>query len=275
MYNKNLTQTLDWDINQMPVYTNNQQVQGYKSLVRNDTGDVLNVCKKSYTPASNEMFMDAVNQLQDFTGFEFQGYNEFRNGSTVLAFLKNTEGGEVAGLPMDSYMVVGDSRDYSNPFFIGTSMNIIRCTNAFSQIAKKMKAYHSKSLKQNIDKLVMYYAAYQEQQEMIAKKFEVWEGIKMSPKLRDMFVDKVIDIEDREEMSPRKQNILSDVNHAMDREMDDIGHNLYGAFQGITYHTTHQLRQKESTFLNVLGSADRRNQKAFEVANELATELMY
>ena len=44
------TQTLAWDIVEKPIYANNSSLLGYKAIFRNDSGQLLNVAKKSYTP---------------------------------------------------------------------------------------------------------------------------------------------------------------------------------------------------------------------------------
>lgn len=263
---ENLTNTLSWDIEQSKIYTNNKQVNGYKAIYRNDNQAILNIAKKSYTPASNELFMKMVEQLREMTGFELAGFSEYQGGRKTLGFLKNPDNIKIADWEAEDYLLVGNSHDYSTGFFVGTSNKLIRCSNAFSIISKQNVVQHTKSLKLRLDQLIAYYTAYIVEKQNVIDQFEEWNEIQMTSELKEMFLEKLLDIEDKKQCSTRKFNTLAEINIAIDREVNAMGNNLFGLFNGITFYTTHMLKQKESIFGNAMGRGFNLNQKAY---NEL------
>ena len=77
------------------------------------------------------------------------------------------------------------------------------------------------------------------------------------------------------EISTRKSNQINDFNYAIEREMTELGSNLWGYFNAVTYYTTH-LRGKESqnyyknnSYGNVLGSNANFNKKAIVLINRV------
>lgn len=106
-----------WDVVEKPIYSNNQVLSGYKAIFRSDTNHLLNVCKDSYTPTTNERFMEVVQKMNDITGFPVKCFDEFDGGKKVLAFLQCTEPIQVGGHSFEDYLMIGNSHDSSTGRF--------------------------------------------------------------------------------------------------------------------------------------------------------------
>ena len=67
----------------------------------------------------------------------------------------------------------------------------------------------------------------------------------------------------------RKKEILNspsalNLRDCIVRETNDLGKNAFGLFNGVTWYTSHELRQPQSNFGNTSGMAQQLNTKALE-----------
>jgi hypothetical protein len=79
---------------------------------------------------------------------------------------------------------------------------------------------------------------------------------------------KILSIDQKKEVSTRKENIFNNVLNSINHEMKAIGENAIEFFQGITYFTTHIKKEKEKLYSQFFGSsADLHKQtlKMFEL----------
>lgn len=142
-----------WEVIEKPIFSNDQQLVGHKALFRSDNDLLLNVCKDSYTPTTNERFMEVVQKMNEITGYPVKCFDEFDGGKKVLAFLQCTDTIEVCGHKFEDYMLIGNSHDSSSGFFIGNSNMMIRCKNRFSKVFKQLKVHHTKHHDTKIEQL--------------------------------------------------------------------------------------------------------------------------
>lgn len=259
---------LSWEVQTEKLFNRNgHALKDYKILTRSDSGALLNVCKKSYQPTLNSKFKEVVQRMSGITGFEFNGYVEAYGGKKVFAYLKS-QGQKIAGFDFDNYMVIGNSHDYSSGFFIATVHEMIRCQNQWSKL-KKGSLYtipHTSSSKERIEELVLRFENYLDDLSRTKRSLEIYREVDISPELREMMIERILNIElGKEDSLPtRTQNRMESINFAIDRETKDIGNNLLGLFQGITYYSTHLLTQKNNVFGNLIGNAYSINERAKE-----------
>ena len=87
-----------WDIEERPVYNGNGQIiNGYKSIIRSDNHLVLNVCKNSYTPTSNETLYNTALELVHISGMTIESVKEFKGGAVVAVALFDSNILEMGG----------------------------------------------------------------------------------------------------------------------------------------------------------------------------------
>jgi len=270
---EDLKQAINWDVLRNPIYSiiNGQEtlIEGYNALVRNDNNETLSVMKSSYTPTYNDEFLERVEKISDISKMSLSGFTEFKGGRKVLAFLKNTTDiVKIGNHTLEDYMIIGNSFDGSSGFFVGTSTTLIRCTNQFSQISKMLNIRHTKNANVKAEEIYAYLDFYFNQRKELFETFERWGDKTVNPQITEKLIKRVLDIkEDKISTRKERQRILLRAN--IKSEMDDLGENLWGLFNGVTKYTTHSITSKNKTFGNVFGTAANLNKKAFEFSSEI------
>ncbi len=268
--------SLSWEVQTERLYNGNgQALKDYKLLTRSDSGALLNVCKKSYNPTLNSRFKEIVQRMAKVTGFEFSGYVEAFGGKKVFAYLKSN-GEKIAGFDFDNYMVIGNSHDYSSGFFIASVHEMLRCQNQWAKV-KKGALYtisHTSSSEYRVEELILRFDNYMEDLRKSKRRLELWRQIDVSPELREVTIRRVLDLElgDIESLPKKSKSRYDALDFALQREVKDVGENVLGLFQGVTYYTTHMLSQKTNVFGNVLGNAYELNERAFSFCGEIEDE---
>ena len=259
-----LTKNLSWDIELQPVEVQGITLPKYQALVRNDNREVLSVTKKSYHPATNEKFLEVVSRLHEFTGFSVEGYSVFQGGRKVLAFLKNNEKMRIGDFDSENHMVVGNSFDCSTGFFTGISNVVLRCTNQFSQLNVNHKIRHNQQIITKLDELVLFYKSFLSQQHAMKTSFEQMSAAGVSRQDVDDFVNAVLEINGKE-VSTMKENHRRSLLESIGTEMDVMGNNAYGLFNGLTHYTSHVVRTSNKLFGNAIGQSYKLNDNGFKL----------
>jgi hypothetical protein len=260
-----LSPSLDWEITERPIFDGNgQPIEGYKSIARSDDGHVINVAKGSYTPTPNEVLIETAESLSKATGFEIAGYDTFQNGGKVLAFLKNPEQSRVLDFPLDDYLLIGNSHDYSSSFFMGNTNVMLRCANQFTQSNQQFKVAHTTNSKERIAQTVKGFERYLEQNDLMYRDFQRFAQVKIDQDLIDESIKRVMDIDTTQEISTRKANMHQEITSCIHRECFDIGSNLLGLFNGFTYYTTHVRNAREKVFGNAVGAMASINARSYD-----------
>lgn len=267
-----ITPTLTWDVEEHVVISNGRPAGNYKALHRNDNGGLLNIVKSSYNTATNKSFMEIVEKIRVVTDFELTGYSVAGDGGRVLAYLKNRSGMDIGDFTTENYMVLGNSFDYSTGFFGGNVNNVLRCQNEFGKISQDFRIRHNGIMEARLTDMVRYYENYILEQTQMKQEFETWQGITMSKDVKDMFIDEVLAVkkDENNEVSTVKKNQVSDLWVSVNREINDMGDNLWSLFNGVTHYTTHVRGGRERVFGNILGGLADINARAFQVGRKIA-----
>jgi len=262
-----LQKTLDWDVREKQLFTTeNYHVEDYKAIMRDDNKQILSVMKNSYHPLSNTEFKERVNKIAEISKFELEGFTEFKGGSKILSFLRNTrENVHIGGHKLKEYMVIGNSHDGSSSFFIGTSSLLIRCQNQFSEVSKLTKVRHTKNSHGKMQEAYDYFDYYLNKREKMLEMFNKMRNISVDSEVKDKMINFVLDVKETEEkeVSTRKKNQILSLNNFMNIETNDLGENLWGIFNGVTRYTTHGLGEKGANFGSIFGTPAKINEKAF------------
>jgi len=257
---RELDKTIDWEIEDKSVFSGDQiglnKIEGYKAIIRDDNGEILSVMKKSYSPMNNSEFLEIVTKIQEISGFNLAGFNEFKGGRKVLGFLENNrENFSIGGNKIKDYFILGNSFDGTSSFFTGTTSVLIRCQNQFSQIIEHNKIRHTKKIKTKLDEYYAYLDFYFNQRDTLYKTFERIGNIKLTEELQEQMINFILGIKENseKELSTRKQNQIELLRTTILTETKDLGENLWGAFNGVTKYTTHEIESRNPVFGNIFG----------------------
>jgi hypothetical protein len=272
---RELSEKIGWEIESKNIFSGDQigleKILGYKAVTRNDNGGVLSVMKKSYSPMTNTEFLEVVSKIQEISGFKLAGFNEFRQGRKVLGFLENDkEDLYIGGHKIKDYFLVGNSFDGSTSFFQGTSTILIRCQNQFSQINVMNKIRHTKSIGRKLEEFYSYLDFYFNKRNELYKTFEQLGNITLTENLRENLIKAALGVKEvtDKEISARKQNQIDLLRSTILAETLELGENMWGAFNGVTKYTTHEIETKNPIFGNVFGNQADINNRAMEFATK-------
>ena len=265
---------LNWEVIERPLYSNFQPVTGYKALFRSDTDELLHIAKTTYTHTPNDRFLETVDKLSTITGFPIELFDEVQGGKKVIAFLKCTDPISVGGHQFKDYLMVGNSHDGSTGFFVGNSNIMVRCANRFTKQFRSLQVYHTKNHDVKIDTLSNSFDDFTKQRQRFYDRFGEYTDFEIVDEHKELLVHSIVDLtaietQDRENISTRKQNIISDIHKSIEIETKALGNNLFGLFNGVTHYTTHTRKQKEPVFCNAFGTVADINNKAFSYCETL------
>ena len=268
---KTLDQNIDWQIvSEQPTRPSTGLViPGQQELYRSDDGHSISIRKDSYTVFNNDKLVDLTQRMASLTGGSVVGFETFKKGAKTLGFVKPGEAYKnVNGLPMQDYIVIGNSHDGSTGIFIGTSTTLIRCTNAFSSILKDHVIRHSTNYEERLEDVVGQYYA---ERNKVYEELERMSKVKIDQGLILAMTNRLFDIENREEISIQKRNQINKFEGSLDTEFTDLDQNMWGFFNGVTHYTTHKRgvgsknHLEKNSFGNVVGSNAEFNKKAVKI----------
>ena len=266
---------LNWDVEKQNVFyrlseniwsmdsVNLDQDTDVFRYVRNDNKEKLSIMSKSYTPFFNYEFMRMTNDIAKLTNYELEGYQEWKGGKIVLAYLKNPNMSQLQGHDIKEYIVLGNSHDGSTSLFIGYAAQMIRCMNAFGSISQNIKLYHTKSIHDKALFQTEDFSTYIWQRDRFLKELDSFGGQEMNPVEVEKMCERLVKWKHDEPNSTRKSNIMNDMMESMYKEYGELGWTKFGAYQGMTYYTTHEMT-KSAEQLNIVGAGFRRNAEAFK-----------
>jgi hypothetical protein len=273
--NTPLLKTLDFEINTEPIIIGNGVTPDHKAITNSDTGEVMGIVGRNYSPITNEAFMLLANELQKTGEFAIKGYDALRGGKLVLGFLEYQEKNLfINGCGFTEHLVLINSHDGSRPFYAGSTNNLARCENQFFSSIKIIRKKHNSRLV--IDQYLVHEIvnSYKRGRKTIYDKMEKLDKIKVDDKVVE---DLIRDLHARlnwdsakpkpgEKVDTPSMNLLR---QCIYKEMGDIGKNAFGLFNGVTWYTTHAMRSSHQHFGNTEGTAQLMNQRAFQFVTKL------
>ena len=267
---------LNWDIEKQDVFycpagttaysmdflkTAEQDTDVFR-YVRSDNEEKLSIMSKSYTPFTNSEFMRMTNDIATLTNHELKGYQEWKDGKVVLAYLQSHDHAQLQGHDIKEYIVLGNSHDGSTSLFVGYAAQMIRCMNAFGTISQNIKMYHTKSIHDKALFSTTEFSNYVNQRNTFLEQLDSFGGQEMSPREVEKMCQRLIKWKHDEPNSTRKSNIMNDMMESMHEECGELGWTKFGAYQGMTHYTTHKMTRSAEQ-LNIVGAGFRRNADAF------------
>lgn len=273
-----LLETLKSEIVVKPVFTNTNIATGHKAIADINTGDVLGIVGKNYSPIKNETFMDLAREIQKTGTFELKGFDELNKGKIVLAFLEYKEQNQfLNGCGFSDFLVLGNSHDGTRPFFAGATNNLARCQNQFYSSIKLVNKKHTSHFSVNQHLVDTIVSSYKSGRKAVFKKLENLDKVKVDDKvIESLITDLYTRIYwDSSKPKPGEKVNVPSMNTLRDciyKEMGDIGTNAFGLFNGVTWYTTHAMRGSHKHFGNTEGTARMLNQRAFQFVTNLKTK---
>lgn len=266
-----------WEPVSQPLFLpNGTEVKTHKAIVNSETQDSIFVMGKRYSILSNTDLTHYAELLSQVANTEIEGFETYDGGRKVLAILSNPQKDiEIAGHQMKSKMILGNSFDGSKPIFLGTSDLYIRCQNQFGRIMKVFSIRHSKDQVGKLSSMVEMAKVYFEEHQKMLETFNKMSKVKIDQNVYDALIKNYFDIDssvslnDHDAISTRKLNLIDSFKGSLDREIDSLGDNVWGLFNGVTYYNTHVVNQKKRDSVGLFGLTAENNVKAFDFLSKV------
>jgi hypothetical protein len=139
-----------------------------------------------------------------------------------------------------------------------------------------LKVRHTKHQDFRIEMFIDLVKGFREEKEREALQLKKLSEIEIDHSILDALANRLLNIDEK----MLKENILpsstgrrkADLMESFTRETNDLGMNLFGAFNGITHFTTHK-KFSTDAYGNILGGNMVITEKGFSICNELALQL--
>lgn len=267
---KKLMSSLEWDVKSQPLFTITESYTERRAIMRNDNNRLLGIVSENYKAFTNRELQKLCKAIEKIGKFKTEGFTELKNGKIVMAFIRNHSTGlKIAGLDLDEYLVIGNSHDSSRQLFIGTSQTLIRCENQFYSNVPLMRVKHVHGLSVQKNFINKVKESYEYGRRELYKAIETLPSKSISQKLVDDLIVYLLNTDIQLPSHDRKKEILNsqsalNLRECIGREINDLGQNAFGLFNGVTWYTSHELRQPQNNFGNASGMAKQLNTKALE-----------
>lgn len=261
-----LTSNLNWDLKTETLLIPGIKETKRKIILRDDNSLLLGVVGKDYCPFTNADFTQFVKAIARTGEFEFKGYDEINDGKIILAFLQNKNPNlKLNNCAMREYLIIGNSHDGTRPFYIGTGSNLIRCENQFYSTLKIFKRKHTSPMKINDVEVHDIIKTYKQKKTRIYESFNGMENIRVHEGTVARLIKEIHKMLhwDSRIIDWKESPSMRTLHNCINKEMQDLGNNAFGLFNGITWYTSHEMRNAGSDFGRLNGTANKINQKAY------------
>lgn len=270
-----LKQKIDWDIRTETVTINGYFPTDKTAIVRNDNGRVLGIVGKDYCPVSNSRLMHFSDALTKTGEFELKGFDEINNGKTILAYLQNKNPNlSISGCAMREYLIIGNSHDGTKPFYIGTGSSLIRCENQFYSTLKVFRKKHTSPILIHEGMIEDVIKTYKAKKSNIYNAFDGMESVRVNDSAVERLIREIHKMLATDSREIKPENLgwspsMITLRNSIKREMRDLGNNAFGLFNGVTWYTSHEMRNAGADFGKQDSTANLINQKAYRFCNQL------
>jgi hypothetical protein len=275
MKNSSFLKTLDWEIETRELLLGNSAAARKKVIVRSDSSEVIGLVGQGYSPVHNGTLMKIASAIENTGKFDLDGFAEHKNGSVIQCFLSNKNIYlNINGHRVFESMVITNSHNGTTKFSIWSQTRMERCGNIYS---RPLKVYSRKLLqpvdasKVNVEEII---SVYMNKKEKMYSDFDGMDKIRVSSAIVSKLITEIYRMLNNDSRVPKENEwqripsmkLLKD---SIDKEMAALGNNLFGLFNGVTWYTSHEMRNSDSTWSRFNGTAAEINQKAFRFCNNL------
>lgn len=263
-----LKKELTWDVKSQPLVSLMGLETNQKVNLRSDNNEQLAVVSKKYKNFTNSQLLKLCKGIERLGKFQLEGFEEFRGGKSVIAFIRNTQPGlQIANLEIKEHLVIGNTFDASRQMFIGSSHVLCRCENQFSSIIPMRKIRHVSGADFTKQTLELIKTTYEYERQRLFHQLENLKSKKITEKIIDEMIVYLLETDKQVPSDQRRNELIhsyrgQDLKASLIQETKDVGMNAFGLFNGVTWYTSHELRSNISNYGSTQGVASDLNQKA-------------
>lgn len=237
---------LDWKVNQKPIYTETEEIPGYKANVRSTDQKVLGVVTDRYRIIQNEdafAFTDAL--LGEGVRYETAG--SLAGGKKVWLLARMPHEYIISGEHITPYLVFSNTHDGSGAVKVALTPIRVVCNNtlnlALSTAKRSWSMIHTGNVSEKIQEAQDTLFMAEKYMGCIGKEFESLRHKKMTEQQVMEYIDLLLPISE-EATDLQKKNVKSLREDMKARYFDapdlkDLGDNAYRFVNAVSDFATH------------------------------------
>ena len=275
---------LNWNVVKKPLMYAGECVTGannglhhtpFYGIVREDTGEVFATVSETYKPTQNETIIDTMQEIAGENELEIIKAIPINEGRKIIIQMKREAGNKlmIGDEITEQYIYAINGHDGSSSLKFGFMNKVLFCENQFAWMSSNaFSGYrHTKSIQEKVEQLPSIIN-FTDQEERIADLQE-FNTQNANTDLMNDLVDYLTNTDKlAEEIHTRTKNIRNDIESCIVSEVNRIGSNKWGIFNGVTRYTTHQKSSPKREYGKqesiLLGSCRTMNEKAFNFLKE-------
>jgi phage/plasmid-like protein (TIGR03299 family) len=276
-----LASGLTWKVEQNKIFDQaGAEIQGYRSIIREDTKEVFQITSDKYRPVQNDECFRIFDECVGTGMAKYEVAGSLQGGRKVWILAKLPYDFEV--LKQDevkSYLLLTTSHDGSLAFQMFQTpvrvvcMNTLRASLQTRQNGKVAYFKHTTHFKNRVGQAQIilaqskaYFDRFKEQSQELARK-------QMTNLEIDSFLHRLFDVEGKEEISPRTKGMIEDVqklvNVGIGADIPGVRGTGWGVFNAVTEYIDHERAtrgEEENRFVSAqYGSGADLRDKAFNL----------
>lgn len=259
-----------WDVREIPLhhYYNQFEQPKSKALYRNDNNKFLKTVEDHYPVVQNKTVLNnllEVAETLDIINPEIN-FKEAYGGKRVIFQLK-IPSWKIRGEEVARYLTTLNTFDKSGSLGVNYLSERLFCGNQwYSTYKDAIKLKHIGDIGKRFgDFFTNFENAYANNQ-LESELYEEMAETYFNPADVEEFTYKILGYDSEElKESTRKQNNWNTMNNSLITNMEEIGENKYGIFQGVTAYTNHEVNRKNQNTYLLFNSGRTLNDRALKL----------
>lgn len=264
---------LNWTVTKEQLQRQDGTPTDSYGIFRNDSGTQLNTgVKEGYNVYQNfEMMHDMIDVIGD--SLHLNNIKDVRGGAlqdgrkVFVSFPLESIGIGQNHDTLKRYITFLNSHDGSSSVCLGSSNEVVSCSNSFFRVASELsRVRHTASMNNKIHTLKSNLIDTIEQEKVLVEAMQSLVGVDIASKdvqhMMDLMNPDKIKMED---MSTRKSNQIMQLGQDIHHEIIEKGRDMWALFNGVTYFTNHS-QAKDGLKNIMIGQGAKLNEKALDYA---------
>ncbi|MDY3918199.1 MAG: DUF932 domain-containing protein [Candidatus Limivivens sp.] len=237
---------LDWKVHQQPIYTEAEEIPGYKANVRSTDGKVLGVVTDRYRIIQNDEAFSFTDALLG-EGVRYETAGSLLGGKKVWLLARMPHEYIISGERISPYLVFSNTHDGSGAVKVALTPIRVVCSNtlnlALSTAKRSWSMIHTGNIEEKLQEAKDTLFMAEKYMDNLGKEFEKLRRIKVTDQQVMEYIELLLPIEPDATLQQRRNvNRLRDdmkMRYFDAPDLKDLGNNAYRFVNAVSDFATH------------------------------------
>lgn len=237
---------LDWKVHQQPIYTEAEEIPGYKANVRSTDGKVLGVVTDRYRIIQNDEAFSFTDALLG-EGVRYETAGSLLGGKKVWLLAHMPHEYIISGERISPYLVFSNTHDGSDAVKVALTPIRVVCSNtlnlALSTAKRSWSMIHTGNIEEKLQEAKDTLFMAEKYMDNLGKEFEKLRRIKVTDQQVMEYIELLLPIEPDATLQQRRNvNRLRDdmkMRYFDAPDLKDLGNNAYRFVNAVSDFATH------------------------------------